>query len=42
MPNHVHPIVVPSDADGLRATFANAAGISYRPNINPTLLSCTL
>ena len=24
MPNHVHLIVVPSDPDGLRATFANA------------------
>ena len=24
MPNHVHLIVVPSDEDGLRATFANA------------------
>ena len=24
MPNHVHLIVVPSDIDGLRATFANA------------------
>ena len=24
MPNHVHLIVVPSDSDGLRATFANA------------------
>jgi len=24
MPNHVHLIVVPSDADGLRGTFANA------------------
>jgi putative transposase len=24
MPNHVHLIVVPSDADGLRRTFANA------------------
>ena len=24
MPNHVHVIVVPSDADGLRRTFADA------------------
>ena len=23
MPNHVHPVVVPSDADGLRRTFAD-------------------
>jgi putative transposase len=32
MPNHVHLIVTPADADGLRATFAEAHGATPRPS----------